>query len=521
FIAEQRDIRRVDAAGTIDTVAGTRISAGSSGDGGYGPFAQLNEPAGLALDAAGNLYIADTNNHNVRRLETSYLWISSSPERPKVGETITYKLTVSGLPETVTGATLTATLPAGVSFASASPGCTESAGTVTCALGTIQPGTVASASITVNALSAGTKPLTATVSAQPPVPGNTTASTYPQVSAANCGQTITASTVLSADIGPCVGNGVIVGASRITLDLGGHEISGFPGPGDGHDAGIRMRNRSAVTITNGTVSKFDGGVVIYEGRSNTVRNLTVRDNVGPSDSFELELGDGIFVSDSVSSSILNNTVTGSGRYDGIGLWGRNSDRGRVEGNVVEDTAGSGLLGNGIIVNGGDEQRGTITGAVLTNNTVRRSGGPGMANLNNVGGQLIGNTVEDNGQNGIGAQMGVVLFNSPNKMLIQGNQVHGNAHSGIEIISQGNTITGNNAANNATLGPRYGFDLTDRNANCGTNTWSNNIWGTGGYSPACTTTGGSGPALTAATKSAATADSGPPAKAKRYPRRGPR
>ncbi len=60
-------VRRIDASGTIATIAGTGV-AQYSGDGGPGVLAALNAPAGLAVDAAGNLYIADTGNHAIRRL---------------------------------------------------------------------------------------------------------------------------------------------------------------------------------------------------------------------------------------------------------------------------------------------------------------------------------------------------------------------------------------------------------------------------------------------------------------------
>ena len=53
--------------GTIVTVAGTG-SPGFSGDSGPATQAQLTGPQGLALDAAGNLYIADTVNHRVRKV---------------------------------------------------------------------------------------------------------------------------------------------------------------------------------------------------------------------------------------------------------------------------------------------------------------------------------------------------------------------------------------------------------------------------------------------------------------------
>jgi len=61
-------IRKVTAAGVISTIAGTG-SPGSSGDGGLATQALIDAPAGLALDGAGNLYFADTNNHIIRRID--------------------------------------------------------------------------------------------------------------------------------------------------------------------------------------------------------------------------------------------------------------------------------------------------------------------------------------------------------------------------------------------------------------------------------------------------------------------
>ena len=58
-------VRMVTPAGIIPTVAGTG-AAGYSGDNGTATSAQLNGPSGVALDASGNLYIADANNNRVR-----------------------------------------------------------------------------------------------------------------------------------------------------------------------------------------------------------------------------------------------------------------------------------------------------------------------------------------------------------------------------------------------------------------------------------------------------------------------
>jgi len=63
--AENNEIRMVDAEGIITTVAGTG-EAGYSGDGGPAVEAQLQAPAGLAIDPSGELVIADQGNNLVR-----------------------------------------------------------------------------------------------------------------------------------------------------------------------------------------------------------------------------------------------------------------------------------------------------------------------------------------------------------------------------------------------------------------------------------------------------------------------
>jgi hypothetical protein len=69
-------IRKVGANGMISTVAGGGTNSyggnwGYSGDGGPATSAELNSPAGVAMDAAGNLFIADSGNDRIRRVGTN------------------------------------------------------------------------------------------------------------------------------------------------------------------------------------------------------------------------------------------------------------------------------------------------------------------------------------------------------------------------------------------------------------------------------------------------------------------
>ncbi len=71
FIADtvNHRVRRVDAvSGAITTVAGTG-EAGFSGDGGPATNARLNSPRGVDVDGLGNIYIGDTANHRVRKVD--------------------------------------------------------------------------------------------------------------------------------------------------------------------------------------------------------------------------------------------------------------------------------------------------------------------------------------------------------------------------------------------------------------------------------------------------------------------
>lgn len=76
YISDCRNnaIRKVDAAtGKISTICGNGVSGvgGSSGDGGPATAAQIYGPNGVHVDKAGNIFVADCNNHRVRKINTA------------------------------------------------------------------------------------------------------------------------------------------------------------------------------------------------------------------------------------------------------------------------------------------------------------------------------------------------------------------------------------------------------------------------------------------------------------------
>jgi hypothetical protein len=79
-------IRRVDAlTGIVTTVAGLFPGGGYTGDGGPAISAQLNDPEGLTIDSAGNLYIADSSNNVMRKVSASTGIITTIAGNPTTG----------------------------------------------------------------------------------------------------------------------------------------------------------------------------------------------------------------------------------------------------------------------------------------------------------------------------------------------------------------------------------------------------------------------------------------------------
>ncbi len=72
FIADlyHHCIRKIDSEGIITTIAG-QGTVGSGGDGGPAVDAYLSWPSDIAIDTAGNIYIADRNNHRIRKIDNN------------------------------------------------------------------------------------------------------------------------------------------------------------------------------------------------------------------------------------------------------------------------------------------------------------------------------------------------------------------------------------------------------------------------------------------------------------------
>jgi sugar lactone lactonase YvrE len=64
-------IEKVDLSGNISTIAGTSEVAGSAGDGGLAASAQISAPSAITVDGAGNIFFADTGNNAIREINVT------------------------------------------------------------------------------------------------------------------------------------------------------------------------------------------------------------------------------------------------------------------------------------------------------------------------------------------------------------------------------------------------------------------------------------------------------------------
>jgi parallel beta-helix repeat protein len=286
----------------------------------------------------------------------------------------------------------------------------------------------------------------------------------------SCGQTITQSTVLNGDVGPCA-EGITIAGNNITFDLNQFTIFGTPSTGEG--PGIFIERRSGDVVRNGTVRDFDAGVAIESGATNnTVTRMVLRDNIGSPNG---DYGDGVvlFGTGTTANTITGNVARHNGPFDGIGLVGAASGN-TISGNTVVDN-NLGIQDTGIRIEGPGAKNN-----VVTRNSVRNSGLDGIeafgfTNLNS-GSVITNNVVAGN------ARHGIVLFRNPAaagaaNSLVQTNVILGNRGAGLLVQSLNNQLLANRSSGNSAL------DLQDTNANCDNNAWHGNQGVT--FSPPCT------------------------------------
>ncbi|MDX6535893.1 MAG: large repetitive protein [Gaiellales bacterium] len=236
------------------------------------------------------------------------------------------------------------------------------------------------------------------------------------VPAVRCGATITKSVTLSADLTNCPGTGLVVGADGITLDLGGHTISGTNAPGG---EGIADDGHAGVQIRNGAISDFRlNGVGLRGARRSIASGLVIR-RIGAGGGENDPVSAGILVKDSPGSQVVANDVSNHV--------------------VAFQSDGVDVLGSAATV---------VSGNRLDNNNW-----DGLVLIASPGSRVSANALSGNGNNG------VEVNGASDSTSVTGNHADGNTQIGIVVGSgQGMRVAGNSAKGNDT--GLFFFDLHD-------------------------------------------------------------
>src|SRR4051794_38144236 len=164
---------------------------------------------------------------------------------------------------------------------------------------------------------------------------------HPAPSAVSCGATVTHDTTLSADLTDCPGDGLVISADNLTLNLNGHTIDGTAtqlsscdehAPGSD---GIRLGGHDGLTIENGTVQQFSNGV---EGgaEGQGVADSEIQDLVARDNQFSgITLGSNLLLNN--HNKIQDNDTYGNGC--GAGIFLNNADGNHIARNSSHDNDG--------------------------------------------------------------------------------------------------------------------------------------------------------------------------------------
>jgi parallel beta-helix repeat protein len=226
--------------------------------------------------------------------------------------------------------------------------------------------------------------------------------------ALSCGQTVTTSVTLTADMFCPGGDGVDVGANGIIVNLNGHTISG-----DTTHIGVLDDGHTGVVIENGVVKNFAFGVVLVSGASGTVQNVRSENNPN------------------VDIRVVGNNSSISGDYAFESNFG--IEIGQGSGVKVTGNWAAGNAGTGIAVEG-------ATGvSVLGNKATNNGTGIDMVSIGS--GLLSGNVADGNSSNGIFLSSSAGGVKSP--LTASNNRAAFNGQFGITSTAGGSTDGGGN------------------------------------------------------------------------------
>jgi parallel beta-helix repeat protein len=246
-----------------------------------------------------------------------------------------------------------------------------------------------------------------------------------------CGDTITRSITLHADLADCPGDGLIIGADGVTLDLAGHTIDGDAIVG-GDDSGVRIDGHRRVTVRGGAIREFDHAVHLTGASHNHLTRLVA------TRSGDADIGRAILLDDGSDDNLIDRNDASFNGRSGVAVL--DSSRNLITRNTTShnDVAGMGVFG------GADNQ--------VTDNVMNDNGQNGIFwGSGHTGGRLAGNRVARNPEVGI-------LLESADDALVTFNRIEGNADN-LVLLGNRNRAVANIVSDAAGCGDGCGYDIS--------------------------------------------------------------
>ena len=267
----------------------------------------------------------------------------------------------------------------------------------------------------------------------------------------SCGDTITTDTTLDSDLVNCPNNGIVIGASNITLDLNGHTIDGDgtlvdPCPeGATCDVGVdNSAGHSGVTVKGGSIRQFALGVLVLGAGRNSLRHLSVSRNFFV----------GIVIGESARTAVERSSITRNGvttQQAGMVLFASHDNR--IERNLFSGNGNRGLLvdsANGNRINHNIFANNPEAGVAIVGDRNQVSHNRVVSNGDNIIVVGDGNTITRNKvvdavgcpaeDGGIGCGFGISLEGGSHNLVARNNVTR--ARYGIRVDAFEGTTVGN-------------------------------------------------------------------------------
>jgi len=245
--------------------------------------------------------------------------------------------------------------------------------------------------------------------------------------ALSCGSAITTDAILGGNLGPCSSNGLVIGASGITLNCAGNTITG-----SGVGIGVNLTDVKGVTVENCNVTGFQYGFHIAGSSDNTFAGNAADDNTWY----------GFYLSNSSNYNTLTTNTANNNARQGIRLY--YSSYNTLTGN----TANSNIYGFCLSASSGD----TLSGNTADNNVHYGF---------NIAGTTSSTFTENTANNNL--DVGIIVASTTSGNIFTGNTANDNSVAGFMFApgSSNNTLTGNTADNNT------GYGYSDASTGSGT------------------------------------------------------